>query len=160
MSGTKPRQDSNHGAKRPYQRHGLTPTTLALRAWGDRALEDALDGRTRGAQELAAWRSALVEDLGGEHEITAQQRTLVELAVRQRFILNGIDSWLFERMEKFGPSFVVNKRSRCLFPIVTQREKCASALASLMAQLGLERREAKPIDLADYVVETYGQDDG
>jgi hypothetical protein len=41
----------------------------------------AIDQRTAGAQELIAWRGQLVADLGGEEELTAAKRALIDARV-------------------------------------------------------------------------------
>jgi len=35
-----------------------------------------------------------VQDLGGEEALSTQQRALVELAVRDRLLLESVDAWL------------------------------------------------------------------
>ena len=133
---------------RTYQKHGLTRAKQAIREWGERAI----DGRSKAGRALAAWRSALIEDLGGEDQVSAQQLTILELAARTKLLLDGIDAWLFEQ-----PS-LVNKRDRKLFAVVKERQQLADSLARYMGMLGLERR-SKVYDLTDYVVETYGDDE-
>jgi hypothetical protein len=132
---------------RDYQKHGLTSAKRALKEWGDRAI----DGRTRAGRTLAAWKEALVDDLGGPDQVSAQQLTVLELATRTKVLLDGIDAWLFEQ-----PS-LVNKRERRLFAIVKERQQLADSLARYMSMLGLERR-GKVYDLSDYVVENYGEE--
>jgi chorismate mutase len=144
-------------ATRGYQRHGLTVAKQALKTWGDRQLEQALDGRTGVAKSLAAWKAALIDDLGGEDQVSAQQRTLIDLAVRTRFLLDGVDGWIFEQQAKHGPAFIINKRSRQLFRIVSERQSLANALASYMNQLGLER-VAPVIDATALLLEDDGEE--
>ncbi len=127
---------------REYNRHGLTPAKRALRTWGERAI----DGRTRQGKALAAWKGALLEDLGGPEHVSAQQLTVLEMAARTKILLDGIDAWLFEQ-----PS-LVNKSKRALFAVVRERQALADSLARYMAQLGMERR-ARVVSLADYVIE-------
>ena len=143
---TPPKPASN--GKRPYKKHGLTAAKRTLRTWGERSI----DGRTRAGKALAAWKDALIEDLGGEDQVSAQQLTVLELAARTKVLLDGIDAWLFEQ-----PS-LVNKRDRKLFAVVKERQQLADSLARYMSMLGLERR-SKVYDLADYVVENYGDDE-
>ena len=144
MNGPK----SPENSKRILRRHGLTTAKRTLRTWGERAI----DGRSRTGRALAAWRSALIDDLGGEEQVSAQQLTVLELAARTKVLLDGIDAWLFEQ-----PS-LVNKRDRKLFAVVKERQQLADSLARYMGMLGLERR-AKVYDLTDYVVENYGDDE-
>ncbi len=142
MTAAKP---SGNG-KRDYQKHGLTTAKQALRTWGERAI----DGRTSQGKTLGAWTAALVEDLGGFDNISAQRLTIIDLAAKTKILLDGIDTWLFQQ-----PS-LVNKRDRKLFAVVKDRQALADSLARYMGQLGLDRR-AKVLDLGDYVVETYGE---
>jgi hypothetical protein len=84
-------------AARSRQQHGLT---TVLRG-GTPTPADA-----PALQALAAWRDELVTSLGGADRLSAQQATLIELACRQRWVLDQIDAWLFAQ-----PS-PVNKRKR------------------------------------------------
>ena len=135
-------------AARKQKNHGLVGAKRALREYGTRGR----DARTKAARELADWTAEIVADLGGEDAISAQQRTVVELASRTRFLLNGIDAWLVQQ-----PS-VVNKSKRRLFDVVQQRQQLSDALARYMNMLGLERRCPRAIDLGAYVEEKYGSD--
>jgi hypothetical protein len=142
MTAPKPRNED----QRPYKKHGLTAAKRAMQAWGERAI----DGRTRPGKALTAWRDSLIEDLGGDDQVSAQQFTVLELAARTKVLLDGIDAWLFEQ-----PS-LVNKRDRKLFAVVKERQQLADSLARYMSMLGLERR-AKVYDLGEYVVDQYGE---
>jgi hypothetical protein len=94
---------------------------------------DAIDRRSAPARALEAWRAALVADLGGEGNLSAQQMTVVELARRTCLLLSHIDSWLLAQKT------LVIKRRRTLIPAVLQRQQLADALSRYMQQLGLER---------------------
>jgi hypothetical protein len=125
----------------------------ALKRWGERAI----DGRTSQGKALTSWRDALVEDLGGEEQVSTQQLTVIELAARTKVLLDGVDAWLFGQPTKHeGATRLFSKRDRKLYPIVRQRQALADSLARYMGQLGLDRR-AKVHDLDEYVVEQYGE---
>lgn len=100
-------------------------------------LSPALKGRAGlpltgpAADALALWRAELVADLGDD--LSAQRSTLVELACRQRWLLDQVDSWLL------GQASIVNKRKREILPIVRSRQTIADGLARLLGQLGLDR---------------------
>jgi hypothetical protein len=107
----------------------------------------AIDRRSAGARALLEWRRELEQDLGGADSLSAQQRTLVELACRVRLYLDHVDGWLMSQ-----PS-LVNKRRRAVVPIMLQRMQLSDSLARLLGQLGL-RRQAKPVKtLAEYIRE-------
>jgi len=107
----------------------------------------ALDRRSAGYRALLEWRRELEQDLGGVETLSAQQRTLVELACRIRLYLDHVDSWLM-----LQPS-LINRRRRAVLPIVAQRMQLSDSLARLLAQLGLQRH-AKPVpSLKEYVAQ-------
>jgi hypothetical protein len=91
-----------------------------------------------------AWRTELIRDLGGPEAISAQQATLIELAVRQRFLVESLDAWLFVQ-----PS-LVNARKQSLLPVLRERQQLADELARYLALLGLERQE-KPVDVGEWL---------
>ena len=60
----------------PRKRHNLTTLKRAVKVLGGRTL----DRRTSVGKALASWRTALVNDLGGEAAVSTQQQALVDLA--------------------------------------------------------------------------------
>src|SRR5438445_18391 len=93
-------------AKRRYDKHGLTKMKRSLQVLGRRAI----DGRTVTGKALAAWRVELVSDLGGADSISTQRAALIELAVRNKLMLDSVDAWLLSQ-----PS-LVNGRKKSLLP--------------------------------------------
>ena len=90
---------------------------------------------------MAKWRLELVNDLGGEDNISTQQSALIDLAVKSKLLLDSIDAWLLTQ-----PT-LINKRKKSLLPVVLQRQTLADGLARYLAQLGLERRhKTKTLD--------------
>jgi hypothetical protein len=83
---------------------------------------------------LRQWRMDLIQDLGGQDAISTQEEALVELAARNKFILDSIDNWLLNQ-----PSLVLHNDKKVL-PVVIQRQQLADGLARYMAQRGLSRR--------------------
>lgn len=146
MTPPKPPQN-----RRPYQRHGLYALQGALKAVEDR--EGWLENLGDVGEALKAWKADLVADLGGEEAVSAQERAVVELAVKTHLLLESVDRWLLQQ-----PS-LVNKSRRQLFPVVLQRQQLADALARYMTALGLKRR-SKPVPaLGDYLKMRYAQED-
>ncbi len=130
--------------RRTYTRHGLNALKARVKVRG----LAAIDRRTAAARTLIAWRRELIADLGGEQAISAQQRALVELAVRTRLFVESLDAWIM------GQPSLVNARRRAAHPVVQQRQQFADALSRYLAQLGLERRTAaEPCDLRAYLAE-------
>src|SRR2546427_4707084 len=80
---------------------GGTPGGPARSRSGLRALKSrvtvrgltAIDRRTAAARALFDWRRAVLDDLGGEHTITAARLALVEIAVRTRLYLDHVDAF-------------------------------------------------------------------
>jgi hypothetical protein len=85
VTSMKPRQT--------YSRHGLNALKARMKVRG----LTAIDMRTAAAQALLAWRRELVTDLGGEEAVSAQQRTLIELATRTRLYVDSLDAWIMEQ---------------------------------------------------------------
>lgn len=134
--------------KRPYQRHGLHALKTALAAVSDG--EGWLAALGEVGDALRDWRDRLVDDLGGEAAVSAQERAVVELATRTHLLLESVDRWLLSQ-----PS-LVNKSRRQLFPVVLQRQQLADALARYMTALGLKRRARPAPSLAEYLALRYG----
>lgn len=104
-----------------------------------------IDRRSAGARALFEWRRELERDLGGEESLSAQQKTLIELAVRTRLYLDSLDSWLM-----LQPS-VVAKKKKSILPALSQRMTLSNELARLLIQLGLQRQAARVPSLAEYL---------
>ena len=135
---------------------GGTPGGPARTRTGLRALKSrvtvrglaAIDRRTTAARTLLDFRRELLDDLGGEHRISAARLALVEMAVRSRLYLDHVDAFLMAQ-----PTLII-KRARLrgrLLPLVEQRQRLAESLARLLGQLGLERRTPEPLDLREYL---------
>ena len=127
-------------------KHNLHRAKRALRELGI----NAIDGRTRVGRALNAWRAEVARDLGGE--LSATQTALLELACRQKLLVDSIDSWLLQQ-----PS-LINKRKRSLLPVVGQRQSLANALEQYLSRLGYERR-ARPVASAITLVHRETNDD-
>ncbi len=137
--------EADTGKPQKRQQHGLTPAKRAVKKHG----VGALDQRTTEAKELARWRTALVDDLGGPDEISTQQETLIELAARQIVLLHLIDNWVFAEPE----SRVFRKRDKTVYALTKERQRIADGLARYLAQLGMERVARKGRDLATWQAE-------
>lgn len=132
------------------EKHGLTVLRRLMGDETDLGLK-VIDERTRLGRELMAWRAALVQDLGGEGQLSVQQQALIDIVMRTKLLLDTIDHWLLRQ-----PS-LVDKRKRQLYPAVVQRTQLADSLARHLGTLGLQRvvREAR---LADYLAAHRGSE--
>jgi len=134
VTGRKPPR--NRHRRRPYLRHGLTALQSALAR-----VEESEDWTVQLGPvgvALRAWRTDLIEALGGEAEVSPQRRALIELATRTHLMVESVDRFIL------GMPSLVNKSKRQLFAVVRERQQLADGLARLLGQLGLERRP-KPI---------------
>ena len=138
----RPAGESGPG-RRQYRRHGFYALKATLRTLGPRVL----DRRTSLGKQLAAWRSELVRDLGGD--LSTQQLAIIDLAVRTRLLLESVDAWLLTQVT------LVDVERKALIPVVKDRQQLSDALARYMTLLGLERR-AKPVDLAAQLAALHG----
>src|SRR5262249_25469322 len=118
---------------RPYSRHGLNAVKARVRL---RRLA-AIDMRTVAAREMLAFRDELVVALGGDPELSPQQRKLIDLAARASLYLDPLDGWLTEQKT------LINRRSRSVLPVLLQRQTVADHLTRLLDKLGLDRMPQK-----------------
>jgi len=112
------------------QKHGLNTLKKAWSQLGNRAL----DGRSPAMVAIRKWRAELIADLGGDDAASTQQLAIIDLAGKQKLLLDSIDTWLLSQ-----PS-LINSRKRTLIPVVLQRQQLANALVEYLTKLGLERR--------------------
>ncbi len=96
-------------------------------------------------EALKAWKAALIDDLGGEAEVSAMELSVIELACKTHLLLASVDRFLLEQKS------LVNKSKRQLFPIVLQRQTLADALSTYMKQLGMKKKSKPPTSLTDYL---------
>src|SRR5262249_32593728 len=118
-------------------RHGLNSMKNAL----VRSKQVRLDMRYRTGKALVRWRLELVEDLGGEDSISTQQAAVIELAVRNKLMIDTIDNWILAQ------DSLVNKSKRAVLPVVLQRQQLADGLMKCLTALGLERKRVE-LDIA------------
>ena len=142
-------ESTPRGRGRP-QTHGITRLREAVNTLGSRVI----DRRTGVGRALAQWRAELVDDLGGPDVVTVQQRAIVDLCVREKLMVDSIDTWVLTQ-----PS-LINKRKKAVLPIVQQRTQIADALARHLAMLGLDRRAKPAQSLTGYIEQRYGAQDG
>jgi hypothetical protein len=128
---------------KPRKRHGLRGLMSQIYARGMKGM----DRRYHGYRALMEWRHELERDLGGVENLSAQQRTIIELACRSRLFLDSIDSWLLTL------DSVVNKRARAVFPVFRERQALSDQLARLLERLGLERAAPAATSLQQYIAD-------
>jgi hypothetical protein len=109
--------------------HGLSAVKAAVTKYGIRAI----DGRSKLAYALRAWQRELIADLGGDDNITVQQRTIIEMASTSKLMISSVDAWIVSQ-----PSLIT--RQRALMPVIVQRQQLVNGLVNMMSQLGLERQ--------------------
>jgi hypothetical protein len=130
-------------AARTYSRHGLNALKARVKVRG----LQAIDSRTVAARGLLDWRHELFADLGGEQAVSAQQKALVEMAVRTRLFIDHADAFLL------GQQSLVNGRRRSLIPLVKERQGLVDSLVRILSQLGLERKARPAKTLAEVLEE-------
>ena len=100
------------------------------------------------------FKGKLEAALGGD--VTPQQQTLIELATVELLLVRHVDAFLLEQ----ETLLVGRGKQKRLLPVLKDRATHARFLAELMDRLGLDRREAKPVELVDYIKAHYGGDGG
>jgi hypothetical protein len=134
----KPRRSSR--GRQGSTTHGLTTIRRQLA----RLTTKRLDGRSRVAVAVKAWKGDIRADLGGN--LSRAQETLLEVAAQTWVMLSSVDDWLARQ-----PTLVTRKRQ--LIPALVQRQQLADSLARILEKLGFERK-AKPVaTLTEYLAE-------
>ena len=141
------RQPKNGGEIKPdlsrnARTHGINSMKRAMKELGNRAI----DRRTRYGKALYAWRGQLIADLGGENTVTTAELQIVDTAIKTKLILDTVDAYISELGNK-----IINRRNRCLYPVVQQRAALADSLLRYLTALGLERKAAQVPSLAEYI---------
>ena len=124
------RRARTRNGPRPYSRTGLSAVKAKVQVKG----LSALDMRTLAARGLVTFRENLTRDVGGD--LSTQQREYVEMATRTKLYLDHVDHWLM------GQPTLINKKRRCLLPVLKERTQLADALARYLASVA--RGEAPP----------------
>jgi len=122
------------------KRHGLHRLTVAIKTRDLRAL----DRRCAGAKALLRWRADVLEALGGPDAVSPQKMALVEIACRQRLLLDSADEYLL------GLQSIVNRKGRHVHRVVLERQTIADSLLRILIALGLERQK-KVTSLSEYL---------
>jgi hypothetical protein len=126
---------------RKRSRHGLHGVMATVKVRG----LSAIDGRSLAARSLMQWRKELLRDLGGEEHLSAQKMAMVEMVVRSRLFIDHIDSWLLQQ------DSLLNKKKKCMIPILRERQSLVDSLARLLCHVGLERVARPMPTLEQYV---------
>jgi hypothetical protein len=117
---------------RPYHQHGTTALRGALARLEEPG--DWTEALGPVGVALRAWRSDLIEALGGDGVVSPQRRALVEVATRTHLMVESVDRYIL------AMPCLVNKSKRQLFAVVRERQTLADSLTRQLAQLGLERQ--------------------
>jgi hypothetical protein len=135
--------DATDGSARPCGKPGRSgpPGNKNARTHGMYSLKravqerglDAIDGRSALGRALREYRADLVRDLGGEANLSTAELHLVDLATRDRLLLDSIDAALAERP-------LVNRKRGTVAPAVEARFRMADSATRRLQALGLKRR--------------------
>ena len=135
---------------RPQRRHpkthvrsGFNALNGALQQVSEQAIW--LDSMGEIGKVLQTWKKNLINDLGGEQNVSAMQLAVIELAAKTHLLLTSIDQFLLEQES------LVNKSRRQVYPVVLQRQQVADSMSRYMGQLGLRREAKHPLSLEAYV---------
>ena len=126
---------------RTYSKSGLNTLKRRLKVRG----MAGIDKRCRSYRLLTRGKDALVADLGGEDNLSAQEKVLVDGVIRTQLLLDAVDGFLIEQAS------IVNKVRRSVWPVVRERIQLQDSLLRLLLALGLERRQREVPTLTDYL---------
>jgi hypothetical protein len=132
------------------ENHGLHSLRRAIQARG----MTSLDKRTTTSRAMVAFRTSLVNALGGPQHISPQRETLVDAITRTKLFIDSLDVWLISQGDH-----IINKRKRQCIAVLRERQSLVDSMARLLSMVGLDRVEPE-INLQDYVREHYPAQDG
>ena len=122
--------------------HGLRAMQRAMGELCDS--DDWLEALGPLGEAVRDWQKDLVNDLGGEDAISAQQRVVINTASKTMVLLASVDDYLLRT------SFI-DRRKKRLRPIVQQRMAMADGLSRAMSLLGLDKKTPPAVDLKSYL---------
>ena len=82
---------------RPYLKHGHLALSKALKTIGNQ--DGWVENLGDVGEALKAWKAAIIDDLGGEAEVSAMELSVIELACKTHLLLASIDRFLLEQKE-------------------------------------------------------------
>jgi hypothetical protein len=141
------RKDGTAYGKSPRPRtnaretHGYHAARRFLAEYGTRSL----DMRTRAGKDLAAWKDAYIEDLGGLENVTTGQLTFLDMAATLWFLYQGLR---VKVVAEAGDGQLEKETIDLL-------RRVGDSLAKYLTALGLERRSPPSQDLTAYIEERY-----
>lgn len=104
---------------------------------------------------LQEWRNVIIEDLGGDEEVSAMERMLVDILAKSYVMLDMIDQYIYD---KYDQKIIDFDRQQARF-IVMQRRALADSTARYLKDLGLKkRRRTKRVD--EIIAEIMEDDEG
>lgn len=131
---------SKQGAKRRYQKHGLTSVVKAANGFDPKEL----DGRTTLAKELMQERTSLIAALGGPEEVSPQELALIDMIAQKRVRRRIAAQWALLNRDK-----LFDRRKKKLAPIAMELEQMEESEVRLLKELGLKRRAKPVVSLGD-----------
>lgn len=91
-------------------------------------------------EAIEEWRSAMIDDLGGEDTVSAMERVVVDMSAKLLVQIDVIDHYIFDP-DSQRILDLENERVRF---IVMQRKVLADSLERYMRDLGLKKRQKPP----------------
>lgn len=99
-------------------------------------------------QIIEDWREAIIDDLGGDDEVTAMQRIVVDAAIRTQVILDVLDQYILNPSDQK----IIDVKNGSAHFIIIQRKMYSDSLVRYMQVLGLQRRK-KPKQVGKVIEE-------
>jgi hypothetical protein len=90
---------------------------------------------------------AIYQDGGGKEQFSELKQHLVSRYLITELMIQSVDRWLLEQ-----PS-LINRAKRCIFPIVSERNRLVSVSLQLAQAIGLERKQKPVHTLESYIQE-------
>jgi len=96
---------------------------------------------------LRAWHASMVADAGGQDALSTAHAELAGVLVAKKAAFDKLTP------DVLGMTSLVNKRNRCLYPVVLQWFTLADSLERGLERFGFSKKAAQRMTLEDYVRE-------
>ncbi len=87
-----------------------------------------------------------MDDLGGEENVAATKRALIDACVGTWLILSSLDRYIFS-----AKNAIVNTQSRKVYTCIGDRMRIADSLTRQLSAVGLTKRDRAALTIREYV---------
>lgn len=144
--------------RRSYARSGLYGGSQKIRSGAVARAADASvpdDALTELEFACRSLRGELLDALGGADHVSPQQRLIVDVIVSRAVVVGSVARYVGEELG----GAIVDRRAKKVRRLALDLQKLEDGLVRACQAIGLDRRQAPALTLAEYLETRDGQDD-